>query len=109
MQQGGAVDGAQMLKRDNLFNLLSMAHHPLLTGWALSGAAACGVKSSRGQRRVRWWASFVGHPTAIICLAIGLSGMISVELQMLALRPIERHYQHVSARSRGEVRHAHPR
>lgn len=71
--------------RDTLMSLLDISHHPLLTEYALRCARRMGVRDSGKLLRLQWWTSWIGHPSLLAVLAMGVVGFLSVEIQIAAI------------------------
>lgn len=83
---------SEFLRLPNLFSLLQLSTHPLMAMLAFRMAKSMGIKSPQSKSQLRWWLAFISHPAAVAALAIGLVGLLSVQLQLLALKPIQDHY-----------------
>lgn len=80
------------LQLPNLFSLLQLSTHPLLAMLAFRLARILGIRSPQAKSQLRWWLAFISHPAAVAALAIGLVGLLSVQAQLWALKPIQDHY-----------------
>ncbi|KAI0052306.1 hypothetical protein FA95DRAFT_1569389 [Auriscalpium vulgare] len=80
------------LSDHNLMLLSVDSEHPLLTRIAnrLSGL----MRLSPGQHiNLRWFLHYIFHPPALACFLIGFFGLLSVQLQLIAIHPLEARYQ----------------
>ncbi|KAF9512769.1 hypothetical protein BS47DRAFT_1382798 [Hydnum rufescens UP504] len=75
----------------NLMLLINTAEHPLLSRIANHITRAFGLSHSQ-HVNLRFFASYVFYPPALACLLIGVLGILSVELQLAALGPLQKHY-----------------
>ncbi|EIN11614.1 hypothetical protein PUNSTDRAFT_83280 [Punctularia strigosozonata HHB-11173 SS5] len=76
----------------NLMMLQASAQHPLLTRIANQLAARLRLSPTQ-HTNLQWSLHYVFHPPALACFLIGFFGLLSVELQLAAVRPLEAHYQ----------------
>lgn len=86
----------ELLRTSNLFSLLQLSTHPLLAMLAFRFARPLGVKTPQARTSLRWFLAWISHPAAAAALVIGLVGLATVELQMAAIKPIQKHYEKVS-------------
>ncbi|THH04494.1 hypothetical protein EW145_g5481 [Phellinidium pouzarii] len=75
----------------NLLVLAGSQQHPLLTRISNQLSALLRLSPSQ-QTNLQWFFHYVFHPPALACFLIGFFGLISVELQFLAIRPLETKY-----------------
>ncbi|KAI0264365.1 hypothetical protein BC834DRAFT_882703 [Gloeopeniophorella convolvens] len=76
------------LSDHNLLMLQADAAHPLLTRIANRIAAFFRLTPSQ-HVNLSWFFHYVFHPPALACFLIGFFGILSVELQLLAVSPLE--------------------
>ncbi|CAE6424032.1 unnamed protein product [Rhizoctonia solani] len=91
--QLGGYQGVPMMvmSDDNLMLLHATQQHPLLS--ALANRLANALKlSATSYTHLRFFFAYVFHPAALACLLIGLFGLISVQIQLAAIGPIQEHY-----------------
>ncbi|KAN0065230.1 plasma membrane fusion protein prm1 [Thecaphora frezii] len=81
------------LSTKRIFDLLELSRHPLLAMVAFKVARFFGVKDPAARSRLRWWLAWIGHPAAVAALAAGLVGLVSVELQIVAVRSLQGVYE----------------
>ncbi|KAJ1309931.1 hypothetical protein OPQ81_006690 [Rhizoctonia solani] len=80
-----------VMSDDNLMLLHATQQHPLLS--ALANHLANVLKlSATSYTHLRFFFAYVFHPAALACLLIGLFGLISVQIQLAAIGPIQKHY-----------------
>ncbi len=72
----------------NLMMLSSSSQHPLITRIANRLCAMFKLSQTKQIHR-HWFFHYVFHPPALACFLIGFLGLLSVELQILAVRPLE--------------------
>lgn len=72
----------------NLMMLQASSAHPLLTRIANTIAAKLRL-SPITHTHLQWFLHYIFHPPALACLCIGLFGLLSVELQLIAVGPLE--------------------
>jgi hypothetical protein len=81
----------------NLLTLHATSTHPLLARLANKIAAVCHLTPSQFVH-LQFFFHYVFHPPALACFLIGFFGLLSVELQLLALGPVQAKFsQQVSA------------
>lgn len=85
---GSASEPTMTLSNHNLLILHADSSHPLLTRLAFKIAALLRLSSSQ-HINLRWFLHYVFHPPALACFLIGFFGLLSVELQLLAIAPLE--------------------
>jgi hypothetical protein len=75
----------------NLMMLQLDAQHPLLTRIANNFSRLFHMSPAQ-HTNFRWFLHYIFHPPALACFLIGAFGILSVELQLLAVRPLEAKY-----------------
>ncbi|KAF9646255.1 hypothetical protein BDM02DRAFT_3147717 [Thelephora ganbajun] len=80
------------LTNHNLLTLHGITAHPLLMRIANQISALFRLSPSQ-HIHTRWFFSYVFHPPALACFLIGFVGLLSVQLQLFALGPIEQSYR----------------
>ncbi|KAI0067258.1 hypothetical protein BV25DRAFT_1911916 [Artomyces pyxidatus] len=80
------------LSDHNLLVLQVDAAHPLLTRIANQIAGFLHLSPSQ-HIQLRWFFHYVFHPPALACFLIGVFGILSVQAQLFAIRPLEAKYQ----------------
>ncbi|EIW83225.1 hypothetical protein CONPUDRAFT_101927 [Coniophora puteana RWD-64-598 SS2] len=87
-----------VMTNHNLLMLQVDAQHPMLTRMANFLAAL--LHLSRSQHiHLRWFLHYIFHPPALACFLIGFFGILSVELQLLAVGPLEAKYSAQTAQT----------
>jgi hypothetical protein len=89
-QPPGDVSEFEMTNH-NLMLLINTAEHPLLSRMANHITRAFHLSHSQ-HVNLRFFFSYVFYPPALACLLIGVLGILSVELQLAALGPLQKHY-----------------
>lgn len=82
----------------NLLMLQADAQHPLLTRIAYGLAARLRFTPSQ-HIHLRWFLHYVFHPPALACFLIGFFGLLSVQIQLIAIGPLEAQYTAQTAAS----------
>jgi hypothetical protein len=85
---GPANEPMMTLTNHNLLVLHADSTHPLLTRLAFKVAALLRLSRSK-HINLRWFLHYIFHPPALACFLIGFFGIISVQLQLWAIRPLE--------------------
>ena len=76
-----------VLSDHNLLMLQADMHHPLIT--RIINALSARFHLTTAQHiNMRWFFHYIFHPPALACFLIGFFGLLSVEIQLLALGPL---------------------
>ena len=75
------------LSDHNLMMLRVNSEHPLITKYTNLFAIRTGMTPSQ-HINMRWFFHYIFHPPALACFLIGFFGLLSVEVQLLALGPL---------------------
>ncbi|KAI6040232.1 hypothetical protein EDC04DRAFT_1525208 [Pisolithus marmoratus] len=86
------------LSDHNLLMLQADAQHPLLTRIANSLSARFRFTPSQ-HIHIRWFLHYIFHPPALACFLIGFFGLLSVQIQLIAVAPLEAKYSAEAAAS----------
>ncbi|KAG1715620.1 hypothetical protein ID866_1544 [Astraeus odoratus] len=86
------------LNDHNLLMLQADAQHPLLTRIANTLSARLGFTPSQ-HIHLRWLLHYIFHPPALACFLIGFFGLLSVQIQLIAVSPLEAKYSAQAAAS----------
>ncbi|KAL4249501.1 Plasma membrane fusion protein PRM1 [Abortiporus biennis] len=82
----------------NLLMLQASSSHPLLT--KIGNRITSLLRLSPSQHiHLQWFFHYVFHPPALACFLIGFLGLLSVELQLLAVQPLVHKYSVQAASS----------
>ena len=85
---GPASAPTMTLSDHNLLMLQADSAHPLLT--RIANKITSLLRFNRSQYiNLRWFFHYVFHPPALACFLIGFFGILSVEIQLLAIGPLE--------------------
>lgn len=76
-----------VLSDHNLLVLQADMHHPLITR-IINNLSARFHLTTAQHINMRWFFHYIFHPPALACFLIGFFGLLSVELQLLALGPL---------------------
>jgi hypothetical protein len=85
---GPSSEPTMNLSNHNLLILHADSSHPLLTRLAFKLATLLRLSRSK-HVNLRWFLHYVFHPPALACFLIGFFGILSVQLQLLAIAPLE--------------------
>ncbi|QRW00590.1 plasma membrane fusion protein PRM1 [Ceratobasidium sp. AG-Ba] len=89
------------MTNDNMMMLHVTQQHPLM--FAMANKLAIMMKlSATSYTHLRFFLAYIFHPAALACLLIGLFGLISVEVQLAAIGPIQKHYSTQVSNSVGD-------
>lgn len=95
----GAVGTPQVSLTDhNLMMLQASSSHPLLTR-IINQVSARLHLSPPQHTNMTWFFHYIFHPPALVCFLIGFFGILSVQLQLLALGPLVAKYDAQAATS----------
>ncbi|KAF8125340.1 hypothetical protein EV363DRAFT_1533186 [Boletus edulis] len=82
----------------NLLMLQADGQHPLLTRIAFTLASQLCFTPSQ-HIHLRWFLHYIFHPPALACFLIGFFGLLSVQIQLIAISPLEAKYSAQAAAS----------
>ena len=85
---GPANEPTMTLTNHNLLIFHADSSHPLLTRLGFKISALLCLSSSQNIN-LRWFLHYIFHPPALACFLIGFFGVLSVQLQLWAIGPIE--------------------
>ncbi|KAG1752838.1 hypothetical protein EDB19DRAFT_1670083 [Suillus lakei] len=95
---GSASAPSVTLTDHNLLMLQTDAQHPLLT--RIANVLSTKLRMSPSQHtHLRWFLHYIFHAPALACFLIGFFGLLSVEVQLLAVGPLEAKYTAEAAAS----------
>lgn len=80
----------------NLMILNADTAHPLLTRMANSISKFLRLSPSK-HTNLRWFFNYIFHQAPLACLLVGVIGLLSVELQLLAMKPLVAKFRERSA------------
>jgi hypothetical protein len=95
---GSASAPSVTLTNHNLLMLQADAQHPLLTRIAHTLSAKLRLSPSQ-HIHLRWFLHYIFHAPALACFLIGFFGLLSVQVQLLAVGPLEAKYTAQAAAS----------
>ena len=84
------------LSDHNLLMLQANSEHPLITKITNKLSAKLRLTPSQ-HTHMQWFLNYIFHAPALACFLIGFFGLLSVELQLLAMGPLVAKYQARSA------------
>ncbi|CAG8612548.1 8503_t:CDS:2 [Paraglomus brasilianum] len=77
--------------RQTTIEIIKIAERPLITRWFIKASQF--FKNPDHQHLFRWFWDYILHPGALVCLAIGLVGVLSIYLQLAILDGVRGSYQ----------------
>lgn len=86
----------------NLLMLQANGTHPLITR-IINQLSARLHFSPTTFTNFSWFLHYIFHPPALACFLIGFFGLLSVELQVIAIRPLEAKYSALAAASANDL------
>nr|CAG8612322.1 10725_t:CDS:2 [Entrophospora candida] len=84
-------DSSGKLDRSKIFEIVGLVKSPLWT--RLSLRISNFFKSVENKNLVKWFFYYISHKPAVICLIIGISGVIAIYSQLALLNLIRHNYQ----------------
>ncbi|OCF79039.1 plasma membrane fusion protein PRM1 [Kwoniella mangroviensis CBS 8886] len=72
------------------WRVVAIVENPVLEKYS-SGILGRVTKSSRTRTNLRWFLSYLGHPTCLALLFISLLGFLSIQFQLVALDALKTH------------------
>ncbi|OCF40577.1 plasma membrane fusion protein PRM1 [Kwoniella heveanensis CBS 569] len=72
------------------WRMVAIVEHPVLEKYA-SGILARVAPSQRTRTNLRWFLSYLAHPTCLALLFISLLGFLSIQFQLVALDALKAH------------------
>ncbi|KAK2464312.1 hypothetical protein APHAL10511_003769 [Amanita phalloides] len=79
------------LSDHNLMMLLADMHHPLITRIINNLSTKFRLTPSQ-HTKIRWFFHYIFHPPALACFLIGFFGLLCIEIQLLALGPLDAYF-----------------
>ena len=98
MYHSSPINGTPQLSMNdhNLLMLQAASAHPLLT--RIANALSTRLRLSPTQHtHLRWFFHYVFHPPALACFLIGFFGLLSVQIQLIAVGPLEAKFSNRAA------------
>ncbi|WWD21193.1 hypothetical protein CI109_105677 [Kwoniella shandongensis] len=74
------------------WRMVAIVEHPVLEKYS-SGVIARVAPKPRTRTNIRWFLSYLSHPTCLALLFISLLGFLSIQFQLVALDAIKSHAQ----------------
>jgi hypothetical protein len=87
----GAPAPTMSMTNHNLLIFLNTSEHPLISR-ILDQFSARFKLTPAQHTNARFFFSYTTFPPALVCLLIGLVGLLSVQIQLAAIHPLEAHY-----------------
>ncbi|KAI0317074.1 hypothetical protein OF83DRAFT_1191364 [Amylostereum chailletii] len=84
------------LSNHNLLMLAANSEHPLITRFVNRAGALLHFSPSQ-HIHFHWFLHYIFHPPALACFLIGFFGILSVQIQLFALSPLEAHFRDQAA------------
>ncbi|WWC72883.1 uncharacterized protein I206_106847 [Kwoniella pini CBS 10737] len=72
------------------WRIVSIVEHPILEKYS-SGILSRLTRSNRTRTNLRWFLSYLSHPTCLSLLFISLLGFLSIQFQLVALNALKAH------------------
>lgn len=85
-------DMERVIDRPALLGFIGSSHNALLRAWLprLMDRIPRLKRSPRARSNVTWFVSYITYTPALLLLAVALLGIISIEIQLAALKPTEK-------------------
>ena len=87
----GAPAPSMSMTNHNLLIFINTSEHPLISR-ILDQFSARFKLTPAQHTKARFFISYTTYPPALVCLLIGLIGLLSVQVQLAAIHPLEAHY-----------------
>lgn len=87
----GTPTPSMSMTNHNLLVFLNTSEHPLMSR-ILDQISKRFRLTPTQHTNARFFISYATYPPAIVCLLIGLIGLLSVQIQLAAIHPLEAHY-----------------
>ena len=87
----GATVPTLSMTNHNLLVFINTSEHPLISR-ILDQFSARFKLTPAQHTKARFFISYTTFPPALVCLLIGLVGLLSVQIQLAAIRPLQAHY-----------------
>ena len=93
-------DGCMMvgMSDHDLMSIEGTMSHPLIAKIVNKLEVIFGLRKAK-KDKLTWFFHYVFHPPALACFLIGVFGLLSVQLQLIAIGPLQAHYQEQAASS----------
>ncbi|GAA5872068.1 hypothetical protein JCM16303_000966 [Sporobolomyces ruberrimus] len=76
----------EALSKPNLLSFLNASSHPTLFAFVSRLQRLLSIRTSNARSNLIWFFSYIAHPNAWAFLALGLVGLLVVQIQLWALR-----------------------
>ncbi|GBC09348.1 hypothetical protein RclHR1_00880002 [Rhizophagus clarus] len=77
--------------KESVIEIIKIAEHPLIMRWIIKGSQL--FKNPENRNLFRWFWDYILHKPALICLFIGLCGIIGIYLQIAVLNVVKHNYK----------------
>ncbi|CAB4493348.1 unnamed protein product [Rhizophagus irregularis] len=77
--------------KDSVIEVIKIAEHPFIMRWIIKASKL--FKNRENGDLFRWFCDYILHKPALICLIIGMSGIIGIYLQLAVLHAVKNNYK----------------
>ncbi|TRM69986.1 hypothetical protein BD626DRAFT_563681 [Schizophyllum amplum] len=99
--KGGNMPNVELTDH-NMLMLQAAGQHPILTRFANNTARRLRLGPTK-TTNLTWFLHYIFHPPALACFLIGFVGLLSVQIQLLALDPLVGEYKERAAASADDL------
>ncbi|CAG8500513.1 19929_t:CDS:2 [Cetraspora pellucida] len=77
--------------RESILDIIKIAEHPLISLWIIKTSKI--FKRTENQNLFRWYWDYILYKPALICLTIGIAGVLGIYLQIAILNVVRQNYR----------------
>ncbi|RIA98382.1 hypothetical protein C1645_750122 [Glomus cerebriforme] len=77
--------------KESVIEVIKIAEHPLISRWIIKGSKF--FKNQDNRNLFRWFWDYILHKPALICLIIGITGVLGIYLQIAVLNVVKHNYK----------------
>jgi hypothetical protein len=77
--------------KESVIEVIKIAEHPFIMRWIIKASKL--FKNLENRNLFRWFCDYILHKPALICLIIGISGIIGIYLQIAVLNTVKNNYK----------------
>ncbi|CAG8705343.1 14005_t:CDS:2, partial [Dentiscutata erythropus] len=76
--------------QESILDIIKIAEHPLLSRWIIKTSRF--FKRTENQNLYRWYWDYILYKPALICLTIGIAGVLGIYIQIAILNIVRQNY-----------------
>ncbi|CAG8558138.1 23776_t:CDS:2, partial [Gigaspora rosea] len=77
--------------RESILDIIKIAEHPLISRWIIKTSKF--FKRTENKNLYRWYWDYILYKPALICLIIGIAGVLGIYLQIVILNIVRQNYR----------------